>query len=491
MHRYESLVLSALKKRHEMSLEELMSGSGLGRDELLWAVENLSKMSYLDVEKLPVNEIELSQEGKKYSNDMLPEESLLERLRSKEAKASELSGEERIGLQWCLKLGLAIVESRIVRITAKGNASGLKTRDGAILRELAKNPDKYAELAKSDGASVKQLESRGLIKVREKSKIKKIIITPQGSSAKLSEDSGLLDTVTREVIANQAWKAAAFKRYDVSVAVEDEPVAVRHPLRRLINEIKGVYTSMGFTEISGPIVEPSFWVFDSLFVPQDHPAREVQDTFHISNPEFIPVNTDEYVRSVRKAHTKSWKSEWSREQSEKTVLSTQTTSVSVHYIHDFVKKLMEDGSELPQLPLKLFSVGRVFRNENIDFKHLADFYMTDGIIIGKNLTLANLFDTMATFYQNMGFKVRFKPAYFPFVEPGAEIFIYSDKLNTWIEVGGSGIMRTEVTSLQRKKVTVLAWGLGVERMLLLRDKSINGINELYNNGVGFLRSRKL
>ncbi|MCL5428046.1 MAG: phenylalanine--tRNA ligase subunit alpha [Candidatus Marsarchaeota archaeon] len=490
MHRYETAVLSALKGKHKMQLEELMASSGLGRDEVLWALENLASRSCVRVEKAQTHDAELSQEGKEYAESALPEELLLKRLGSGDLMAAGLSAEERIGLQWCLRLGLASVNHGVVKITAKGKSHGA-IRESAVLRELNDNPESYDRLLKTDGDALKKLESRGLIKSREKSRIKSITITPAGLDAETGAEDGAIGVVTRDVIAGRSWESRPFKRYDVSVDVEGEPMAVRHPLRRVINEVKDIYARMGFTEISGPVVEPSFWVFDSLFVPQDHPAREAQDTFHVSNPEFLPVEEDEYLRAVRKAHTGSWKSEWRKDEAERTVLSTHMTNVSVRYIRDFVKKVIDDKAYEPRLPLKLFSVGRIFRNENIDFKHLADFYQTDGIIIGKRLTLANLFDTLIELYGQLGFKVRFKPAYFPFVEPGAEIFIYSERHKNWLEVGGSGIIRAEVTSLPRNRLTVLAWGLGIERILLLRDSSISGINELYNNGVGWLRSRRM
>ncbi|MCL5008616.1 MAG: phenylalanine--tRNA ligase subunit alpha [Candidatus Marsarchaeota archaeon] len=489
MHRYEAAVLTALKKKRKMSLEDLMSECGLGRDEVLWAIENLSKGEYLDFEKTTTHTAELTQEGKAYAEEQLPEEELLTLLKSKQLKTADLSDKQRIGLQWCLKLGLAVVSAGSVRITPKGKAQGKEADDGVILRRLKKDPNSYDQLEKTSSEQLKRLLSRGLIKLKGRSAIEAIIITQKGVAANANEGSTFIDVVTKGTIASESWKSLPFKKYDIGVSVEKEQIAARHPLRLTINSIKDIYARMGFTEISGPIVEPSFWVFDSLFVPQDHPAREAQDTFHVSNPESMPIVGDDYFTAVRKAHTKSWRSEWSREEAEKTVLSTHATNASVRYIHGFVSKLFEDKDYAPELPIKLFSVGRVFRNENIDFKHLADFYQTDGIIIGKGLTLANLFDTIIKFYGELGFKVRFKPAYFPFVEPGAEIFIYSEQHKEWIEVGGSGIMRAEVTSLPRKKLTVLAWGLGVERILLLQDKGISGINELYNNGVGWLRSR--
>ncbi|MDE1870408.1 MAG: phenylalanine--tRNA ligase subunit alpha, partial [Candidatus Micrarchaeota archaeon] len=129
--------------------------------------------------------------------------------------------------------------------------------------------------------------------------------------------------------------------------------------------------------------------------------------------------------------------------------------------------------------------------ENIDYKHLTDFYQSDGIIIGESLTMANLFDTLTRIYAALGIKVRFKPAYFPFVEPGAEVYAYHEQRKEWLEIAGCGILRREITGVSRKNVTVLAWGSSVERLLMIKDPEIERISDLYNNGVGWLRSKKL
>jgi phenylalanyl-tRNA synthetase alpha chain len=490
MHKYEVAVLNALRKKHSLSFGELASASGLGPDEVMWAIENLLTQGYIETEKEQSHEVSFSTEGKRYAAEALPEERLLKELKKKDLKPSELSKEESIGMQWCMKLGLAEISKGVLHITANGKAQGLPTSGGIALKQLSENLDSYSSLVKTHKSMIDSLVKRGIISVKEKSRIKEVSITQKGLKAEVAAERSIIDAITREVITGKTWQAEGFKKYDVNIPVENQIAATRHPIRRTINEVKNTFLSMGFNEISGPIVEPSFWVFDSLFVPQDHPAREAQDTFHLSNPEFIEVEGDDYVKSIRKAHTKSWKSEWKQEETERAILRTHTTSVSVHYISEFVKKVFE-GESYPTLPIKLFSVGRVFRNENIDYKHLADFYMVDGIMIGKDLTMANLFDTLITFYKSMGFKVRFKPSYFPFVEPGAEVYAYYERTKEWVEMGGSGIIRSEVTSLPRKNITVLAWGLGIERMLLLKDSSIGSINELYNSDIGWLRSRKV
>ena len=98
---------------------------------------------------------------------------------------------------------------------------------------------------------------------------------------------------------------------------------------------------------------------------------------------------------------------------------------------------------------------------------------------------------MISVYKPLGLELKFKPAYFPFVEPGVEFYAYSEKTDELIEMGGAGIIRREITGVPRKNITVLAWGSGLERILLLRDPSIKGVTELYNSGVGWLRSRRI
>ncbi len=126
----------------------------------------------------------------------------------------------------------------------------------------------------------------------------------------------------------------------------------------------------------------------------------------------------------------------------------------------------------------------------MDYRHLADFYQHDGVIIGKDLTLSNLFDELTKIYAFIGIKIKFKPSYFPFVEPGVEYMAYHEERGEWIEIGGAGMFREEITGVKRNKLSVLAWGPGIDRTLLIKDSSISNISELYNNGIGWLRKRR-
>ncbi len=491
MHKYELLVLNILKKHNSITFSELEKKSSLGKDELLWSIENLSNLSLLDLTYKKNNSITLSQEGMLYSKSMLPEDEIINSLQSgKEIKASQLLlDKERIGMQWCIKKGLILIKNGMLSLTKKGEEYSVPSAESIFLSTLHKKSNSTESFSSKELSYITEFSSRKLIEVKEKNTIDIIKISKKGAEAIIEESENSVDQIDRELILSKSWESKKFKKYDVSIPVQQQILSMRHPLRLLLNDVKNTFSRLGFTEISGPIIEPSFWVFDSLFVPQDHPAREAQDTFHLSNPSKLQINDKEHLKSIMKSHIDSWKIKWSQEEAESAVLRTQMTSVSVHYIREFMKKYLS-GEEVV-LPQKLFTVGRVFRNENIDYKHLTDFYQCDGIMIGKNLTMANLFDTLTNFYKSFGVKIRFKPAYFPFVEPGAEIFAQIGENGNWLEIGGSGIIRREVTGISRRKINVLAWGLSIERMLLINNYGIKSIVEPYSSGLSWLRTRKL
>ena len=195
------------------------------------------------------------------------------------------------------------------------------------------------------------------------------------------------------------------------------------------------------------------------------------------------------IKTVKEAHMKGWHSIWDEEVAGRMLLRTHTTSVSSRHIYGIINEIRQNPEKFA-LPIKLFSVGRVFRNESVDYKHLADFYQHDGIVIGKGLTLSNLFDELIKIYNFLGIKIKFKPSYFPFVEPGTEFLAYYEKNDEWIEIGGAGVIREEITGVKRDKLSVLAWGPGLDRSLLIKDPSISSISELYNGGIGWLRNRR-
>ncbi|MGC8710229.1 MAG: phenylalanine--tRNA ligase subunit alpha [Candidatus Micrarchaeia archaeon] len=487
MHRYEADILNLLKSIKHAKVEELVKELGISKDAAIWALESLQEKGYVKVYKDNEERAELSDEAKGYAKSLLPEEQLLKKVISNNnIEASSLtSKEDRIGLQWLKTKGFVEIKGGKLQPTESGKravSSGID--EATVLKRLLEDPLSYRLLREEKRVALENLIKRKLISIKNNSYIKEVEITESGANATVNKEESI-NELTRKMIINKEFVGKSFKEYNVNIEVERAEVAKRHPLRSFIEEVKDAYTSMGFTEISGPIIEPSFWVFDSLFVPQDHPAREVQDTFYLSNPGKLKVGDEKLVNEVKKVHEKAWHINWYKEIAEQAVLRSHTTNVSARFIYNLRQNAKNIGDL--EMPLKLFSVGRVFRNESIDYKHLAEFYQTDGIVIGEKLTLSKLFDTLLKIYKSLGTEIKFKPSYFPFVEPGVEVDILYN--GEWLELGGAGIIRKEISDISKKNIVVLAWGLGVERALMVRDNSIKSISELYGNNIGWLRNK--
>ncbi len=140
---------------------------------------------------------------------------------------------------------------------------------------------------------------------------------------------------------------------------------------------------------------------------------------------------------------------------------------------------------------KYFCVGRVYRNEVVDFKHLAEFYQIEGIVLWEKATFADLLGLLREFYRKLGFeKIRFRPSYFPYTEPSLEVEVYFEQKKAWLELGGAGIFRPEVCLPLWGKYPVLAWGLSLERPIMLAN-DVEDIRSFYKNDLAWLRDFKL
>ena len=211
---------------------------------------------------------------------------------------------------------------------------------------------------------------------------------------------------------------------------------------------------MGFARSKGQIIQSSFWNFDALFQPQDHPAREMQDTFYLDTKAEIPDYT-----KVKEMHecgggvgSTGWGGRWSPEVARQEVLRTHTTGVTIKYL-----------AEHPRPPIKAFGIDRVYRREAIDATHTPEFEQLEGIVMDEGVTFCHLLGILKEFYAKMGFEeVRFRPGYFPYTEPSVEPEVFIDGLG-WVELGGAGVFRKEVTAPFGIEHPVLAWGLGVSQ----------------------------
>jgi len=264
---------------------------------------------------------------------------------------------------------------------------------------------------------------------------------------------------------------------DVEADVPHVHAARIHPLKDTINEIRETFVHLGFTEINGNLSQSSFWNFDALFTPQDHPARELQDTFYLKDLDAKQLATPTQIKNVSNAHKKGWRYYWDIQEARKMVLRTHTTCVTIKHLAD--KKPDE---------ARIFSLGRVFRNEKLSFKHLAEFNQVEGVVVGKHMTLRDLMGIQKEFYRKIGLtKVKFWPTFFPYTEPSLQSMVYNEKLGKWIELFGMGIFRPEVTKPLGITKPVLDWGGGIERIAMLKF-GVDDVREFYNNNLSWLRT---
>ena len=333
-----------------------------------------------------------------------------------------------------------------------------------------------------DKKAYESLKKRHNILVTEKLVAKKYRITqtsiPLVDSLLLTGDK-VVRKMTHDVLTSGKWRDLIFEQIDVEAPLPLLNYGKKNPLVDFIDEVKEILVGMGFSEIEGNLTQSCFWNFDALFIPQDHPAREMQDTFYLKSPTDLysplPKNTS-LLQHVSKIHRENWQYDWNIEESKPYVLRTHTTPVTLQYL--------SEGT--PERD-KVFLIGRVFRNEKVTFKHLVEFHQVEGIYLNEDANLRQLIGIQSEFYSKLGIKkIKFWPTFFPYTEPSLQSMVYNEKLDKWIELFGMGIFRPEVTKPLGIKNPVLAWGGGFERLAMLRF-NLDDIRELYSNNLTWLK----
>jgi len=399
--------------------------------------------------------LSLGKNGLESFHKGLPEKRLLDLLKNDSKKLHDLQSE--LGTVFGPAIGLARKNNWVVTSEDKiflknypSEFSGEKT-----LKQIGENKIPQSELDLDDLSNI--LRRPDFI-TEEIIKIKEVSLSESAKSIKISNSSSAIDVESK---------------------VPDVVVARIHPLKDTIDEIREIFVTLGFTEIIGNLTQPTFWNFDALFTPQDHPARELQDTFYLDGLSAKKIGTSEQIRKISESHKKSWRYYWDINEARKMVLRTHTTCVTI-------KHLAENKPD----EARVFSLGRVFRNEKVSYKHLVEFNQIEGIVLGKNSTLRDLMGIQREFYRRIGLtKIKFWPTFFPYTEPSFQTMVYNDKLGKWVELFGMGIFRPEVTKPLGITKPVLAWGGGIERIAMLKY-GLDDVREFYNNNLNWLRSAK-
>ena len=316
-------------------------------------------------------------------------------------------------------------------------------------------------------------------------------ITPEGAEARpalerrgaTGEEAGAL---TPEMLRTGAWKTLGFRRYNVDVPPTRVPAGRRNPYCQFLDRLKDKLCSLGFEEFDGPLVETEFWNGDALFMPQFHSARDIHDVYSVKDPTHAKAIEQPWLDQVAAAHENGWKTgsrgwgyRFDRDFTRRLILRSQGTVLS--------------AKQLPKarVPGKYFGVVRCFRYDQVDATHLADFYQTEGIVLGEEVNLRTLLGLLKMFAEEVAgaTEVKYVPGFFPFTEPSVEVHIRHPSLG-WFELGGSGIFRPEVTEPLGITVPVLAWGLGIDRMAMV-SMGIHDIRDLFTPSIDDVRKRRI
>lgn len=474
------------------NIEKIAIKSELDETSVQRALKFLENKNIIKIKKTTKKIIDLGTNGVYYKKNHLPERKLLmileknKSLSLEEAKSlSKLTDNEfKVSIGALKNKALIELKNRKIYLRATKEEITKKTLEEQFLEIL---PIEESKLQPEHLHALENLKKRkDIIETKEKS-ITDFELTDLGKQLAGKEiKSDLIEEITSETI--KTWdKNRKFRSYDIQSQVPIINGGKKHFVNEAIEYAKRIWLDLGFKEMSGNIVETGFWNFDSLFTAQDHPAREMQDTFFIKEAEG-KLPEKELVSKVKQAHesgidkSKGWQYNWEEKEAKKVILRTHTTSISARTLARL---------KIADLPAKYFIIGKVFRNETLDWKHGFEFYQTEGIVIDENVNLRHLLGYLQEFYKKMGFeRIRFVPTFFAFTEPSVEIQVFHEEKKIWLELGGAGIFRPEVViPLLGKNIPVLAWGQGFDRIITDYYK-IQDLREMYSNDLKQLRNMK-
>ncbi|KAK9988068.1 hypothetical protein SO802_028307 [Lithocarpus litseifolius] len=475
----EEAILGYLAKNEEIGDSgEFAAKHGLNHDEVVNVIKSLHGFRYVEAQDIKRESWVLTDEGKLYADTGSPEAQLFLAIPPE-------GGIPREELQ--IKLGPLLFKI--------GCAQAAKNRwvdmgGQQVTRKVQHVDDRVKDLLLKikEGQVVDQDNIKAL-------KARKLIVpqTWNGYSLKKGPDYApqrkkFAADLTREMLQSGDWKNVEFKEYNFNAKGQTIEAGHLHPLNKVRHQLRMIFLQMGFEEMpTDRYVESSFWNFDALFQPQQHPARDSHDTFYLKVPSTTKELPEDYVERVKRVHesggygSRGYEYDWSREEANKNLLRTHTTAVSARMLYN----LAQDTLKKPFTPKRYFSIDRVFRNEAVDRTHLAEFHQIEGLICDRGLTLGDLIGVLHDFFSRLGMsKLRFKPAYNPYTEPSMEIFSYHEGFGKWVEVGNSGMFRPEMLLPMGlpEDVRVIAWGLSLERPTMILY-GYNNIRDLFGHKV--------
>lgn len=500
LHPLEVKILQALKSGRKLSTDDIEEKTKISRDSVSRASLWLASKNLVSVEEREEKYIRLGPEGEKFLEKGLPERVLLESILEAGGKASygqlpKLSGLENeeinIAISWAKKKGwLRVFKEKGKTVLEAKKPFGVGS-DERVLELLSGGPLLLSDLSPTLIEGLNLLRRRPNVLTISRRTERFVTITDEGLKTveKIRAPVPEVSQLTPELIQSGDWQAIKLRKYDLTAPVLRIWPGKKQPYKRFLDVLKEKLVSLGFKEMEGPLVELMFFNCDALYMPQDHPAREIHDIYFIKSPQYGDLSGYRHiVKKVEAAHENGWKTgskgwgyEFSVQEASRLILRSQGTALSVRAL---INKDLE-------IPGKYFSIARCYRPDVVDKSHLTEFNQVEGIILGKELTFRNLLGVLEKFAVEIADadKIVFRPDYFPFTEPSVELSAYKEGYG-WVECGGAGIFRPEVTLPLGVSVPVIAWGLGVDRLFMMKAE-IDDIRTLFTQDLEWLREKKM
>ena len=353
LHIYEKKLLKELEANPNATPEEIAENTDMDIKSVMSAAGSLSSKGIIDVKKEVEETYSLTDDGIKYAEEGLPERKILDVLADKKQIAMKDLADEtgnkkkdtNIGIGWLVRKKWAKIDKGIVNITDfDKDFSSKNDIDEKVLNYLQSNAEGVKEFTDDLRDGFKNLGNRKNILNVKKNTSHSFVVLPKGESI-LKEGFTIqkqATQLTHKQLKEGQWKNLQYRPYDINAEAPVVFAGKKHPLRVIIDEIREIFLNMGFSEDNGSYVESAFWNFDSLFQPQDHAAREMQDTFYLKNPLTCDLPDDALVKLTAETHetgadtgSTGWKYDWSEDIARQSVLRTHTSGISTNHLYDF------------------------------------------------------------------------------------------------------------------------------------------------------------
>lgn len=509
LHPLEVKLLTAFGPQHTGSVlttEQLAAATELEPSQLSMAIEWLLAKSLLAVDSESVTPVvSLTKVGDAYVDKYAPIERVLSAAREAASTGRRLTiqdlqtkegldpGDVSKAVGRLKKEGaLLIVQGGCIESTGRPSQTAeavrvlLQQLNGGA-RELESFPEPHRSVIQD--YAVKRGNAAEPFRVDDRV-VRAFTLLPTGVTAvEHLTRQGVAEEVSQlspDLLKDGSWRNTRFRKYTISLRAPRIGTGRKHPYREFLDSVKAKLVSMGFQEMRGSLVETEFWNMDALFMPQFHPARDIHDVYFVKEPTHATGIAEPFLSRVTEAHqnggdtgSTGWGYRFDGERAKRLVLRSQGTAVSA--------RTLAAG---PLVPGKYFSIARCFRYDQVDATHATDFFQVEGIVLGEDINFRTLLGLLNLFAREVAQakEVKFLPAYFPFTEPSVELHVRHPKLG-WMELGGAGLFRPEVTLPLGVSVPVIAWGLGLDRMAMVA-LGIHDIRELFTDNLDLIRTTK-